>query len=112
MNVAIAMAPLGQPGHATLATNEVETDTLSVADFPCLNDTHEVFSICQAGAGFGVSAIQASAGFIIQASVGFGVGIIQASADFGVCVTQASAGIRVGIIQATTYIEKGIRSRK
>ena len=34
-NVATAAAPLGQPGHAALAPREVETDTLSVADFPC-----------------------------------------------------------------------------
>ena len=39
MNVATAIALLGQPRHATLAAHEVETDTLSVADFPCPNHT-------------------------------------------------------------------------
>ena len=32
MNVATALAPLGQPGHATLATCEGDIDTLSVTD--------------------------------------------------------------------------------
>ena len=32
-NVATAFALLGQPGHAALSACEVETDTLSVADF-------------------------------------------------------------------------------
>ena len=39
MNVATAIVLLGQPGHASMATHEVETDTLSVTDFPHLNFT-------------------------------------------------------------------------
>ena len=39
MNVAIALVPLGQPRHATLATREVEIDTFSVTDFLCLHHT-------------------------------------------------------------------------
>ena len=39
MNVAIAITLLGQPGHAALATCEVETDTLSVTDFLHINCT-------------------------------------------------------------------------
>ena len=35
MNVATAIAPLGQPGHAALATCEADTNSLSVADSLC-----------------------------------------------------------------------------
>ena len=39
MNVATAIAPLGQPGHATLATHEADSNSLSVADSPRRNHT-------------------------------------------------------------------------